>query len=187
MSLPNIITVIRLICIPLAVILNFVSIPNNFLLAGLVFLLIAATDNLDGYIARKYNQVTQLGIFLDPLVDKMLNYSMLITLLSLNVFPLWIILFLFVRDMAIEGFTSYAVSQNKFIPATWPGKIKAVFIVLGIFVGEIYLHSIRYSFFGFSSSDIRNFAYLLLVFAIIIGFTGMIQAIQHFSKNLKVK
>lgn len=188
MNIPNIITFIRILLVPVAIIFNFVDIPNNFLIAGIIFLIAALSDNLDGYLARKYNKVTKLGIFFDPLADKLLTNTMLITLLSFGIFPLWIVLLLFARDIIVDGFTSFAVNSKKFIPAQWSGKLKSTFVVIGIFLGEIYLFSLHnINVFPFEIAQIRNIAYFSLVAGFLISFIGIFSFIQYFGTTLRKK
>lgn len=188
MTLPNKLTFIRLFLVPFAVIFLFVDINYNYHLAVFVFAFAAFTDYLDGYIARKYKSVTSFGKFFDPLVDKILTQSMLITLLALNIFPLWIVLLIFVRDIAVDSFSSLAVSHKKYYIAIIPGKIKTLLTSVAIILGEFALASkAGYYIFGINHETLRNGAYILLITALLIGFAGSLNSLQMVISDIKGK
>ena len=126
-NLPNILSIIRLVCIPLVVIvLNFPGKLESFLAAtfvGLAFI----TDILDGYFARKYGAVTVLGKFLDPLADKLLVSATMIMLIPLDRIPVWIVILIIAREMAVTGLRSIAVGEGIVIHASALGKYKTIF------------------------------------------------------------
>src|SRR5699024_9133181 len=115
-NLPNKITVSRIFLIPLFLIVlsfNFdwgeINIGNNTLpvtqlVASIIFIFASLTDWLDGYIARKYNLITNMGKFLDPLADKLLVSAAFIMLIELQIAPAWIIIVIISREFAITGF-----------------------------------------------------------------------------------
>ena len=126
-NLPNILSIIRLVCIPLVVIvLNFPGKLGSFLAAmfvGLAFI----TDILDGYFARRYGAVTVLGKFLDPLADKLLVSVTMIMLIPLDRIPVWIVILIIAREMAVTGLRSIAVGEGIVIQASALGKYKTIF------------------------------------------------------------
>jgi CDP-diacylglycerol--glycerol-3-phosphate 3-phosphatidyltransferase len=126
-NLPNILTSFRLICIPLVVF--FLNIHNRWgsFLAALFFGLAFITDILDGFYARKYKAITILGKFLDPLADKLLVSVSLIILIPLNRIPVWMVLLIIAREMAVTGLRSIAVSEGVVIQADTLGKYKTIF------------------------------------------------------------
>ncbi len=134
MNLPNWITVSRLFTLPL--ILFFLSQPTNFerWLALSIFIIASVTDWLDGYLARKLNQVTELGKFLDPLVDKLLVLAPLLALIQLQQIPAWSVFIIFGRELAIAG---WRVNPNLTGSSTisganiW-GKLKTVTQIVAI-------------------------------------------------------
>ncbi|MBQ8427017.1 MAG: CDP-diacylglycerol--glycerol-3-phosphate 3-phosphatidyltransferase [Clostridia bacterium] len=133
MNLPNKLTIIRILMIPVFVALYFITaIPYNYTLSAVVFVLAAFTDFLDGYIARKYNLVTNLGKFLDPIADKVLVSTALIVMLVVApegqiILPFYgaiAVAIILARELIISGFRMVAASKGAVIAADWSGKIK---------------------------------------------------------------
>lgn len=131
MNLPNKLTVLRLILIPVFAAVFYISaIPYNFLISAVIFAAAAFTDFLDGHIARKYNLVTDLGKFLDPIADKVLvSTALIIMLLPLNavILPWYAAIFVAVilaRELIISGFRMVAASKSVVLAADKAGKIK---------------------------------------------------------------
>lgn len=133
MNLPNKLTVLRIIMIPLFVAAYFITaIPYNYLIAVIIFALAAFTDFLDGHIARKYNLVTDLGKFLDPIADKVLVSSALIIMLvtpadGAKILPDYFAIavsLILARELIISGFRMVAASKGKVLAADKSGKIK---------------------------------------------------------------
>lgn len=133
MNLPNRLTLIRIILIPVFVAVYFIgAIPYNYLIAAIIFVVAAFTDFLDGYIARKYNLVTNLGKFLDPIADKVLVSSALIVMLVVPVggaaiLPAYCAIFVAVilaRELIISGFRMVAAAKGKVLAADKAGKLK---------------------------------------------------------------
>ena len=133
MNLPNRLTVLRLILIPVFVAAYYVTaIPYNYLISAAIFALAAFTDFLDGYIARKYHLVTDLGKFLDPIADKVLVAAALIVMLVVPeggaaILPAYFAIFVAVilaRELIIRGFRMVAAAKGKVLAADKAGKIK---------------------------------------------------------------
>ncbi|MEO1348703.1 MAG: CDP-diacylglycerol--glycerol-3-phosphate 3-phosphatidyltransferase [Cyanobacteria bacterium J06635_15] len=111
MNLPTWITVSRLLGAPIVLyLLATPSVPHQWIALG-VFLIAAGTDWLDGYLARRLNQVTDLGKFLDPLVDKLLVFAPLLGLVELGVIPAWGVFLILVRELAIAGWRVNPATQ----------------------------------------------------------------------------
>ncbi|MBQ9103802.1 MAG: CDP-diacylglycerol--glycerol-3-phosphate 3-phosphatidyltransferase [Clostridia bacterium] len=132
MNLPNKLTILRLILIPVFTAVYFISaIPYNFLIAAIIFVLAACTDFLDGYIARKYNLVTDLGKFLDPIADKVLvSTALIIMLVPVNgtlILPAYsaiAVAIILARELIVSGFRMVAASKGMVVAADMSGKIK---------------------------------------------------------------
>ena len=131
MNLPNKLTILRLVLIPVFVAVYYVqAIPYNFIISAVIFVIAALTDFLDGYIARKYNLVTNLGKFLDPIADKILVSTALILLLVPNTtmaLPWWtgiLVAVILARELLISGFRLVAVDKGIVIAADKIGKVK---------------------------------------------------------------
>ncbi|MBU1446519.1 CDP-diacylglycerol--glycerol-3-phosphate 3-phosphatidyltransferase [Patescibacteria group bacterium] len=180
MNLPNKLTLTRLLITIPAITVLFMPIPNNKLIGIGFFAIASITDLLDGYIARKHNCATKLGAFFDPLTDKILNNSLLITLLYLDVFPLWIVLAIFIRELFFDAFYKLAVLNNVFIKANYPGKIKSLFLVFGILIGELYLAmNDGLNVFNLEAIYVQNVAYIALIISFIVGFVGTNMILQN--------
>lgn len=126
MNLPNKITIARIFMIPIFVLVIFSNLNNARYIATLIFALAAFTDGLDGYIARKTGQVTTFGKFMDPLADKMLVSTAMISMVELGTIPAWVVSLIIAREFAITGFRTIAVSSGVTIAASSLGKIKTV-------------------------------------------------------------
>ena len=149
MNLPNKLTLLRIFMIPLFVVLFYVSaIPFNFAISAGVFALAAFTDFLDGYIARKYNLVTDMGKFLDPIADKVLVSTALIVVLippqGVQILPWYasiMVAIILARELVISGFRLVASGKGMVIAADKSGKLKTFFtdiaILFTLVVGEI--------------------------------------------------
>jgi len=131
-DIPNILTIIRVASIPLVCIcLSFTGRWYGFVAAAL-FGFAFITDILDGYFARKYGAVTVLGKFLDPLADKILVSVTMIMLIPLGRIPIWIVIIIISREIAITGFRGIAVNEGIVIQASTLGKYKTIFQVVAI-------------------------------------------------------
>ena len=126
MNLPNKLTLMRVVMIPLLVV--FMLVPMGFVaqkwIALGIFILASLTDLADGKIARKYNLITNFGKFMDPLADKLLVCSALICLIELHKIPAWIVLIIIAREFIVSGFRLVAADQGIVIAASMWGKVK---------------------------------------------------------------
>lgn len=128
MNLPNKLTIFRIILVPVFLIFllgQFGYWAN--IVAAVIFIAASATDMLDGYIARKYNMITNFGKFMDPLADKLLVDSALIALVALGRIEAWIVIVIIGREFIISGFRLVAADNGTVIAASFWGKIKTVF------------------------------------------------------------
>ncbi|AGY56932.1 CDP-diacylglycerol--glycerol-3-phosphate 3-phosphatidyltransferase [Gloeobacter kilaueensis] len=130
MNLPTWITFSRLLAVPaLLVLLVPVPTPEQRLWAAVLFLVAAATDWLDGYLARRLGQVTDLGKFLDPLVDKLLVLAPLLMLVELGQIPGWGVFLILARELAVAG---WRVNQTQISGANLWGKAKTVVQIVAV-------------------------------------------------------
>ncbi|MBP3241607.1 MAG: CDP-diacylglycerol--glycerol-3-phosphate 3-phosphatidyltransferase [Oribacterium sp.] len=146
MNLPNKLTLLRIIMIPLFVILLLLEGGQNQYLriaSLIVFCLASFTDFLDGQIARKQNLVTDFGKFMDPLADKLLVCSALICLIELNQLPAWYVIVIIAREFIISGFRLVAADKGIVIAASWWGKFKTTFQMLTVILLIIDIHALR--------------------------------------------
>lgn len=129
MNLPNKLTILRVIMIPLFVVaMLWESLPYSDYIACALFSAACITDFFDGYLARKYNQITTFGKFMDPLADKLLVCSALICFLADNTkeMPAWVVIVIISREFIISGFRLVAAEKGVTIAASYWGKIKTV-------------------------------------------------------------
>ncbi|MFP4007130.1 MAG: CDP-diacylglycerol--glycerol-3-phosphate 3-phosphatidyltransferase [Spirulinaceae cyanobacterium] len=129
MNLPTWITFSRLLGVPFILYLLYEPTETHRWVCLMIFLLAASTDWLDGYLARKMDLVSDLGKFLDPLVDKLLVFAPLLALIELGQIPAWAVFLILARELAIAG---WRVSQQKISGANIWGKLKTVTQILAI-------------------------------------------------------
>lgn len=140
MNLPNKLTLFRIILVPIMVIVSFFDIPGSFLgisttmwITELIFIIASITDKLDGYLARKNNQVTNFGKFLDPIADKILVVAAMILFVEMGRLPAWIPIIVIFREFAVSGYRLIAVQNSgKVIAANVWGKLKTVTQMIAI-------------------------------------------------------
>jgi len=128
LNLANSITIARILLIPVFLVLLLGGLPEPYgdIAAAAVFILAAATDKLDGYVARRSKQITTLGQFLDPLADKLLIAAALIALVSQGRVAAWVAMLIIGREIAVSVLRIVGVSQGVSIPADRYGKLKTV-------------------------------------------------------------
>jgi len=140
MNLPNFLTISRIFAVPLLVVVLLTRVYNparevvglSIYLATLIFLMASITDYFDGYLARKRQQVSTLGMLLDPVADKLLTSAAFISLVELKWVPAWMVVIIIGREFAVSGLRSIAASQGFTIDASDLGKMKMVTQVVAI-------------------------------------------------------
>ena len=143
LNVPNLLTIARIFITPvfLGVILMD-TLPHRFLIACIVFSIGSITDAIDGHLARKNNQITNFGKFLDPIADKILTTSALLAFMSMGLCNIWIVMLVLTREFAIASVRMIAAAGGVVIPANIWGKIKTVsqmtFTILIMLLGEAY-------------------------------------------------
>jgi CDP-diacylglycerol--glycerol-3-phosphate 3-phosphatidyltransferase len=138
LNLPNVLTLLRILAVPVVVVALLDGTPHGDTLAAVVFALAALTDGLDGYIARSRDSVTTFGKLMDPLADKLLITAALISLVSLNRLPAWVAMVIIAREFAITGLRSIAADRGVVIAASWMGKVKTVLQIAAVFALIIF-------------------------------------------------
>jgi len=132
LNVPNALTVLRILLVPVLVVALVDETSSDWLAAG-VFAAASLTDAIDGYIARSRKQVTTFGKLMDPVADKLLIIAALVVLVSLHRIPAWIAMVIIAREFAVTVTRMTAVSQGVVISANWWGKAKTVVQVAAIF------------------------------------------------------
>ena len=131
-TLPNWLTISRILALPVFLVLAYFPGRAFGIAAALVFAAAAITDLLDGYFARKTGQVSEFGMLIDPIADKILVASALIMLIHLDRAPAWMVALIISREFAVSGLRAYAASRKVVLPATFPGKLKTTLQILAI-------------------------------------------------------
>lgn len=178
MNLPNLLTLCRIFFVPLLVAalvqenlrlsVAGIDIAQEFL-ALAIFLAAATTDILDGYLARRWKQVTTVGTLLDPIADKMLISAALISLVQVRLIPGWMAVLIIGREFAVTGLRSIAATEGYTIQASDLGKTKTVTQVIAI---SLILLSIHWP-------EIKSFAMFSMW---VVVFFGMASAVGYFHK-----
>lgn len=132
MNLANKLTILRIFLIPIFMIFLLNKIPYGVEIAAFVFILAAITDALDGYVARKKNQVTTLGKFMDPLADKLLVSAALISLVQMGKISAIVAVIIIAREFTISVLRSVAAAEGIVIAASWWGKLKTITQIIAI-------------------------------------------------------
>lgn len=147
MNTPNKLTIARMALVPIIVIVSMINIPWAFklipigyIIVDILFIIGALTDKIDGSLARKNNQVTTFGKFLDPIADKILVISALIILVERQTLPSWIPIIIIMREFAVSGYRLIAVEHGKVIAANKWGKIKTVTQMIAIIFALIDIY-----------------------------------------------
>jgi CDP-diacylglycerol---glycerol-3-phosphate 3-phosphatidyltransferase len=122
----NVLTLVRISLIPVLVAVLLSTLANSDLLAAIVFIIASATDALDGWLARRRKEVTQFGKLMDPLADKLLITSALVSLVALYRLDAWVAMVIIAREFAVTGLRMLAVEQGEVVPASVWGKLKTV-------------------------------------------------------------
>lgn len=172
MNIPNSLTILRIILIPLFVVVMLTRIPYGGTIGAAIFLFAALTDSLDGYLARKWKQTTKLGAILDPLADKLLITAALISLVELGKLPGWIAIVIIGREFAVTGLRVVKAEEGIIISASKLGKLKTISQVVAVLI--IMLQHI---FFPLTSLPIGQWAmYIALIITLVSG-------IEYFWRN----
>lgn len=158
MNLPNKLTLLRAVLVPVFLLLLFVkAIPLNFTLALVVFVAASVTDALDGHIARKNGLVTNFGKFLDPLADKVLVISALIAFIELDIIGSIPVIIIVAREFMVSGLRLLAADGGIVVAAGFSGKLKTAFTMVTIVVILANLAvSGDFDWFGFAAGSVQK-------------------------------
>jgi CDP-diacylglycerol---glycerol-3-phosphate 3-phosphatidyltransferase len=150
MNLPNSLTILRIFFVPLLVVVlltrqpnwNILGLPIDFEVLGVMILLFAAaTDVMDGYLARTRKEITTLGILLDPIADKLLISAAFVSLVAMGLVPAWMVVIIIGREFVVTGLRDIAATEGLLIPATALGKTK---MILQVIAGCIVIMAAKY-------------------------------------------
>lgn len=178
---PNLLTYGRIACIPF--VLYFIDnySPVRSFIAMLIYLGAAITDSLDGYIARKYKQISVLGKFLDPLADKLIVTAVLVYLTAMDRCPAWLVVALLAREFAVTGLRSIATTEGLVISASDSGKQKTALQLIGTIFLLIHF---KYPLWGYESILIDFHAVGIVTLYLALAMSW-ISALDYFLKFVK--
>ncbi|MGE7836446.1 CDP-diacylglycerol--glycerol-3-phosphate 3-phosphatidyltransferase [Viridibacillus arvi] len=177
MNIPNRITVSRVLLIPVFVLLMLVdfgwgqmtvlgaTMPIEHFVGAMIFIIASITDWVDGYYARKYNLVTNMGKFLDPLADKLLVSAAFILLVELGTAPAWVVIIIISREFAVTGLRLILAGGGEVVAANQLGKIKTWAQIVAI--SALLLDNIFFTMFSIPFADIA--LYVALFFTVWSG------------------
>ena len=131
-TLPNRLSIIRILFIPVIILLITSQEERLLFTSSLLFIIAGITDGLDGLIARKMSMTTRLGVYLDPIADKLLISSVLIALTYYHVVPLWVTITLVAREFVINGLRSFYAMEGVAVYPSFSGKLKTTLQIIGI-------------------------------------------------------
>ena len=183
LSVPNIITIIRIAGVPLLAFLMVGPIPDSFQISGLVvyrealsaicFAVLAASDFIDGHLARSKNLVSDFGKFADPLADKILVAASLLALIELGSLPMWIALVILAREFIVSGLRMIVASKGIVVAASSLGKIKTISQCLAIFCFIIKDSPYFYSVDAFIFTAFQIFSWALMLLSVALTVISM--------------
>jgi len=173
MTLANKITWGRLVISPFFVLFLFIGGPEGKILSLLIFLIASSGDFLDGYFARKRNEVTSIGKIMDPVVDKILVYGAFISFIQLHLIPFWMVMILVARDFLVMGLRVEAAAKETIISASKLAKAKTISQYIAIFFVFLVIISEGWGITLWSSGAIT---FILMGVAVILS---LISAIQY--------
>ncbi len=172
----NQITMLRIIAIPFIVVLLYFPGRISCALATLVFVLASITDFLDGFLARRYNLISNLGKFLDPLADKLLIMSALVMLTYLRWVPAWVTILIIGREITVTGLRAIASDKGIVISADKYGKLKTIFQIIAL--SPLIFH------YPFKDIDVTFWGNVLLYIALILTLFSGINYTYKFLKEV---
>ncbi|MFZ5353757.1 MAG: CDP-diacylglycerol--glycerol-3-phosphate 3-phosphatidyltransferase [Bacillota bacterium] len=172
MNLANRITILRIILIPVFMLAMLIEFPFHMEVSLALFILAAITDNIDGYIARKYKLITNFGKFIDPLADKLLITGALVILVQIDRIEAWIVFIILAREFAVTGLRSLAAAQDVIIAASNFGKIKTVSQIVAICI--LIVDNFPFSYINIPMNTIS--VYFALAMTVMSG-------VDYFYKN----
>lgn len=160
MNLPNRLTLLRILLVPLFMAVAYVKVPYAPYLAGTLFLLAALTDGLDGYLARKRCMVTRLGKLMDPLADKLLVCAALVSLVELHRLPGWVAMIVIGRELAVTGLRSLLIQEGEVLEASLMAKLKTISQVIA--VTALFWQDMPFSWHDFTFGNFALITALIL-------------------------
>jgi CDP-diacylglycerol--glycerol-3-phosphate 3-phosphatidyltransferase len=180
-NVPNLLTLTRILLIPVFVMLFATPDPHRSIIAAIVFTVAAVTDLLDGYLARRSGQVTKLGKLLDPIADKLLVLSALILLVNVDRVSALVAILIIAREVAVTGIRAIAATEGMIIAAETSGKYKMALQVIAIVL--LILEGTALSALG----NLHLAGIVTLYLSLILGYVSGAQYVWSFWKQVATK
>ena len=188
LNLPNLLTMGRIVMIPLFLWLLDSETPRACFWAALVFALAAVTDILDGYLARKLGIVSVLGKFLDPLADKLIVMASLVWMVPMGRIPAWAVVVLIGREISVTGLRSIAASEGVVISAGQEGKTKTALQMIGIVALVLgYPYHLAYPGFDLGVVDLVHVGRVLIYLSLVFSIASAAQYVRLFAAAVEAK
>ena len=200
MNLPNKLTCLRIVLVPVFVV--FMALPIEWVwtkwVAHGLYIVASLTDCADGYISRKYDMVTKFGKIMDPLADKLLVAAGFIMLAGLNIIPAWIAMIIIFRDLCVTSFRIFGAEGKQDVAANFSGKIKTVFQLIGICLAilgvALYTSNNAFGDFLFTSVNMTMFQLMINVLmsvsicvAVIFTIWSLVDYFFKFKNNINIE
>ena len=188
LNLPNILTMARVVVIPVVMWLIERGTPKDCVIAAMVYSAAAITDLLDGYLARRMNVVSVLGKFLDPLADKLLVMASLIWMVPMGRIPEWAVVLLIGREISITGLRSIASSEGVVIAAGESGKSKTALQMVGILCLILgFPYHLSLGFLDLGMVDLVYVGRALIYVSLIFSVASAVEYVGLFAQAVEAK
>jgi CDP-diacylglycerol--glycerol-3-phosphate 3-phosphatidyltransferase len=188
LNLPNLLTMGRIVMIPLFLWFLDQSTPRACFWAAIVFTVAAITDLLDGYLARRMGIVSVLGKFLDPLADKLIVMASLVWMVPMGRIPGWAVVLLLARELSINGLRSIAASEGVVIAAGQDGKVKTALQMIGIIALVLgYPYHLRYPGIDLGLVDLVHVGKALVYLSLVFSLASAAQYVRLFAEAVEAK
>jgi CDP-diacylglycerol--glycerol-3-phosphate 3-phosphatidyltransferase len=180
-NLPNLLTVSRILLIPVFVMLFVTPTPARSLAAAVVFVVAAVTDMLDGYLARRRSQITRLGRLLDPIADKLLVLSALILLVQFDRVSALVAILIIAREVAVTGIRAIAATEGMILSAELTGKYKMALQVVAVVL--LVLEDTAFAQFG----NLHVAGTVTLYVSLVLGYVSGAKYLLNFWRQITLK
>jgi CDP-diacylglycerol--glycerol-3-phosphate 3-phosphatidyltransferase len=188
LNVPNLLTMARIVMIPLCLWFLDRASPKDCFWAALVFTLAAITDALDGWLARKMGIVSVLGKFLDPLADKLIVMAALVWMVPMGRMPAWAVVLLLARELSVTGLRSVAASEGVVISAGNEGKTKTALQMIGIIALVLgYPYHLSFAGLDLGVVDLVHVGRTLVYLSLLFSFASAAQYVRLFAEAVEAK
>jgi CDP-diacylglycerol--glycerol-3-phosphate 3-phosphatidyltransferase len=188
LNLPNLLTMGRIVMIPVCLFFLDRNTPKDCFWAAIVFTGCALTDVLDGYLARKFGVVSVLGKFLDPLADKLIVMASLVWMVPMGRIPAWVVVVLLGREISVTGLRSIAASEGVVISAGQEGKTKTALQMIGIIALLLgYPYHLSYPGLDLGVVDVVKVGQALVYLSLVFSLASAAQYLRLFGEAVEAK